>query len=72
MQQWEYIDLFLRGSSWADSTGRSGKLPATRIDGTNTLALSPVLNELGTEGWKVVGIMPGSTTTRIILTRPKE
>ncbi len=69
MQKWEYLEVYLdysagswvdreghrhyRAGSWADSMGREGQL----------VRVSPVwqhsgglLNELGSQGWELVGV----------------
>ena len=62
MQKWEYMELLAGPRTWQDSAGQAGETPSI---GTASLerwwSVTPILNELGTEGWELVGIAPYST-----------
>ena len=67
MQQWEYLQVAVHEHHWHDGRGRGGKL---RAAGDSQAALE----DLGLEGWELVGIASGqfSSTYRLFLRRPKE
>lgn len=60
MQRWEYLEVFLNYSwaKWHDSTGRQGELvTGAKITDIHWWQHSgPLLNELGREGWELVGV----------------
>jgi hypothetical protein len=69
VQQWEYLDLMVLSADWADSQGRSGKLTEFPVEGRDEYwTVGPLLNQLGAEGWELVGFQGG----RLILKRPKQ
>lgn len=58
-QKWEYIELRVFGPDWADSRGNAGRLvslPIKQGGAAQWRWTSPVLNELGEEGWELVGM----------------
>ncbi len=54
MDRWEYLEIWASKAQWWDSVGRSGKLPESTAD--DCWPVTPLLNELGDQGWEVVGI----------------
>ena len=81
MQSWEYLEIELvsqawRGGGareWKDSMGRSGKLEPL---GQNFLNSTPLLNELGAQGWELVGVQSYETNgntfgAKLFLKRPR-
>jgi hypothetical protein len=56
MQTWEYLQIHVDDKDWIDSTGRSGQLPELRR-GKRWGNLAPLLDELGSEGWEVAGVL---------------
>jgi hypothetical protein len=81
VQSWEYLEVVLGNDSiradktnliWRDSMGRSGDLQALVFRFANS---APLLNELGAQGWELVGVQPSSDVSghyaKYILKRPR-
>ena len=59
MGGWEYLEAYVYQDDWIDSSGRRVSLKSeTKMHNANThFTASPILNELGTQGWELVGIV---------------
>ena len=72
MVTWEYLEVMLNTKEgwWRDSIGREGEL-ARRAYGLMSFryASASLLNELGAEGWELVGY-DADPVARWILKRP--
>ena len=72
MQSWEYLQVCVIDRNWADSLGRNGQLaPGPGLDWR---LVTPLLNELGGEGWELVGTTSGDGRANIyqlFLKRPR-
>ncbi len=57
MRQWEYLEVWVNYArcDWYDSSGRQGDLISNEADGSYDLA-TPLLNELGHQGWELTGV----------------
>ena len=71
-EQWEYLEVYLTGRHWADSTGAGGDLSEVSVGGQPHANTSELLDDLGTVGWELVAAMPGqySGTYKLFLKRP--
>ena len=69
MQQWQYVQMLvdLKSNYWADTTGERGALEAWHLTGIQPkldsiwFTPNPRMNELGTEGWELNGVLPGDS-----------
>ena len=64
MQCWEYLTVYVQSRSWHDSLSRRGSFPENRQP-------AELLNELGEQGWELVGTSSGSDASvyRLFLKR---
>jgi hypothetical protein len=73
-QRWAYLEVYVFGDDWADSTGRTGTLPAAPTPEHPQFrphTLVPVLDALGAERWEVAGVVATNTNNyHLILKRP--
>jgi len=70
VQGWEYLEIAIQGHRWSDSMGRSGVLD--EMLGGHFLNSAPLLNELGAQGWELVGVQSTpSYESKLILKRPR-
>jgi len=79
VQSWEYLEIELYTydrarregrPGWKDSMGRSGVLD--EMLGGHFLNSAPLLNELGAQGWELVGVQSTpSYESKLILKRPR-
>ncbi len=70
MQRWEYLELVYLGNeaAWLDSNGEFGRVGRVR----QTHMLTDKMNELGTDGWELVGVVGiDEAYYRLIFKRPK-
>jgi len=70
MQRWEYLELVYLGleAQWMDSNGESGRVSRVR----QTHMLTDRMNELGAQGWELVGVVGiDEQYYRLIFKRPK-
>lgn len=80
MAGWEYLEIFVKGGGWIDSSGREGKLSEDRRSSYRLYwhPLAAVLQERGTEGWELVAAVGGEKPHdpqfdyRLFLKRPKQ
>ena len=74
MQPWLYLCVMTWDADWADSAGRTGKFPQVkgRFSSGDWHDPASLLNELGKEGWELVGTVSGATAGcyKLILKRP--
>jgi hypothetical protein len=61
---WEYLEVYVFDGSWTDSSGRKGRLKEVSV---GSLArgfrdTTPLLNELGRQGWELIGTTGSSVT----------
>jgi hypothetical protein len=74
VQNWEYLEVEIKelGSyhphPWQDSMGRSGELKRLGEELSNS---APLLNELGAQGWELVGVYSPGRAAKLILKRPR-
>lgn len=71
MEKWEYLEVYISGSDWHDSSGNTGKLDAVTVGKIDNYFYNstPVLNELGRSGWELEGMMHATDMRYGILTR---
>jgi hypothetical protein len=71
-QQWEYLEVYLSGRHWADSTGASGELPEVSVAGYTHANSNELLDDLGAVGWELTAVLPGhySGACKLFLKRP--
>ena len=56
VQTWEYLDVFIIGQQWVDSTGAKGELLTSTQLGVVTARLNaPLFSRYGAQGWELVG-----------------
>jgi hypothetical protein len=70
MQRWEYHTITTYAYNWADSIGRTGRLPreGPPMYGDPT----GMLNELGEQGWELIGVAArAGGDCQLFLKRPK-
>lgn len=76
MQRWEYLAVHFEGRHWADSLGHRGDVVNAGRPYNETVnndhQPGKLLNELGDQGWEVVGVASGDASDyRLFLKRPK-
>jgi hypothetical protein len=76
VQRWEYLDVYLfeHGVEWIDSQGRVGEIPTlTHENWVGHRLPTQLSNELGDDGWELVGAIPAQGQRDFILCfkRPK-
>lgn len=69
--RWEYLEVYIAGQDWADSTGDTGTLPVVAVGGYSHVNTNELLDDLGSVGWELVGAVPGhiSGTYKLFLKR---
>jgi hypothetical protein len=72
VQEWEYLEVYLVGRSWADSTGATGEVEEIRVNGYGHANTNELLDDLGAVGWELVTALPGTSsgTAKLFLKRP--
>jgi hypothetical protein len=73
VQKWEYLELYTSGPQWADSFGESGMAepgPKPKNWPHRWGTVQPRLNQLGQDGWEVVGITQVGDFVRYLFKRP--
>lgn len=70
--RWEYLEVYIAGHDWADSTGATGELPVVPVGGYSHVNSNELLDDLGSVGWELIGAVPGhiSGTYKLFLKRP--
>jgi hypothetical protein len=73
MQRWQYLEVWTDGKNWHDSDGRDEDLPFAH---SRYPSMTPLLNDLGEQGWEVVDSIRGYDSTefwhqRLLLKRPR-
>ena len=64
MQKWEYTRLIVNGTVVAFADGSNAA--------TSPTAFVDALNQLGAEGWEVVGVPGNADRYTVLLKRPKQ
>ena len=68
MEKWEYLTVQVTLGEWYDSTGRKGKtdLLSDFVAGNEYKVYHPteLLNDLGEEGWEMVGVAGTDSSQR--------
>lgn len=72
IQAWEYVEVYVdvNNSAWRDSRGNVGDLRARHY----RFAPDELLDELGADGWELVGVVPigaGGHSYGMFLKRPR-
>jgi hypothetical protein len=76
MQRWEYLTIFISTVTWQNSLGRTGTLRniyPRALESDRVGDPTELLNELGEQGWDLVGVNSGYTLTtyKLFLKRPR-
>jgi hypothetical protein len=85
MPIWEYRMVFLRDDTWVDSDGRRGTCPGIPFSYDGVYAptgrrqpqvleiadLTPLLSDLGMDGWELAGILGHEPQYRLLFKRPR-
>jgi hypothetical protein len=74
-QQWEYMEILIRGGSWLDNSGRKGTLPRMEGEVRNTWPFSVELcNAAGLQRWELAGVVGNDRVEgyRLFFKRRKE
>ena len=58
-RRWEYLEVLVHVEAWSDSAGGGGTLPIATVGKAQMPATSPLLNQLGAEGWELTGVAGG-------------
>ena len=71
-QRWEYLEIYLAGRDWADSTGASGELEVASVGAYSHVNTNELLDDLGSVGWELVSVVSGQLhgTYKLYLKRP--
>jgi hypothetical protein len=69
--RWEYLEIYIAGHDWADSTGATGELPVVTLAGYSHVNSNELLDDLGSVGWELIGAVAGqmSGTYKLFLKR---
>ncbi len=62
MQEWEYLEVYIAGRKWADSTGAEGDLEEVHVGGHSHVNSNQLLDDLGEVGWELGAVVPGQTS----------
>ena len=74
MQQWEYKDVHVAATTWTDGTGSRGSLQRFAHEaGHSFWSANQLLNELGSEGWELIGSAAGAADHYVLFfKRPRQ
>ncbi len=67
VQKWEYLEVRISGPEWADSRGNSGKLEHLKLRCLSWHSATPMMNELGEQGWEMSGIADDESLNSYII-----
>jgi hypothetical protein len=72
VQEWEYLEIYLAGRHWADSTGATGEVDEVQVGGYSHANTNDLLDDLGAVGWELVAALAGSSggSSKLFLKRP--